>query len=601
MAEKFNSERNFRFMLYEVFDAPSLLKYPYFADHSPEEFDMILDTAMRLAKDTLRPLFAEMDRNPPELVGGEVKAHPAVRTILKQFGEGGWIASGGSYEHGGQQLPELVHFLSNFIFSGANFSATAFPGLCGGAAHLITSFGSQELIDMYVEKMHAGIWQGTMALTEPQAGSSLTDITTMAEPTDQGYYKIKGQKIFISASDHDGADNIVNLLLAKIKGAPIGARGISLFVVPKLRPDGQGGLVPNDITITAMYHKMGYRAAPLNQLSLGDNDDCRGWLVGEPNTGLACMFQMINESRIGVGAAATSTATAAYYAALEYAKERPQGRPIGAKDPSTPQIPIIGHADIRRMLLFQRAVAEGSLSLLCQCSKYADLKTAATGEEQARAAMLLEFLTPVAKTYPAEMGNLSVSAGLQCLGGYGYCDEFPLEQYYRDNRIHPIHEGTTGIQSITILGRNVTMNGGAAYKLYLEEVGTVIAVAGGDEGLKPFADKLAAAVAKLEEVTGHLLGIAAQGKRELFLADATLYMELLGIVTIAWQWLLQAVAVRKGLQGNPSPADVNFYQGKLYACRYFFSYELPKIHGLAIRLMESDGLTLELKEEYFDD
>jgi len=601
MAEKFFSERNIKFMLYEVFDTESLLKHPYFADHSREVLDMVLDAAVKLGKKTLKPLFVEMDRNPPALVEGQVKVHPEIRSILQQFGEGGWIAAHASADHGGQQLPSMLTFSSNFIFAAANFSATAFPMLITGAAHLITSFGSQEQIDTFVEKMYSGEWQGTMALTEPQAGSSLADITTMATPTDQGYYKMKGQKIFISASDHDGAENIIHLLLAKIKGAPAGVKGISLFVVPKLRVEEGGKLVPNDITITATYHKMGYRACPLNQLSFGENDDCRGYLVGEPHKGLAYMFQMMNEARIEVGNHAAAIATAAYYAALEYAKERPQGRKLTNKDPNTPQIPIIGHSDIRRLLMFQRAVIEGSLSLLYQCNIYADLEIAATGEEKERAALLLDFLTPVAKTYASEMGIHAVSAAMQCLGGYGYCDEFPIEQHYRDIRIHPIHEGTTGIQSITLLGRNVTMKNGQSYKLYLEEVNKAIHAAQGDEFLKPYADKLSEALETLQKVTVHLTGIASKGNQDLFLADAGLYMEFFSIIAVAWQWLLQALAARNALQKNPSEADVNFYQGKLFTCRFFFSYELPKILGLSKRLLESDGLTLEMKEEYFAD
>jgi alkylation response protein AidB-like acyl-CoA dehydrogenase len=601
MAEKFVSERNLKFMLYEVFDAHSLLQYPYYEDHSPEVFDMVLDTAMKLAKDTLKPSFTEMDRKPPELVDGKVKVHPAVRTILKQFGEGGWIAATASAEHGGQQLPDMISFASSFIFSAANYSGSIYPGLCSGAAHLITAFGSQMLIDTYVPKLYAGQWQGTMALTEPQAGSSLADIMTTAIPTEQGYYKIKGQKIFISASEHDGVDNVVNLLLAKIKGAPAGVKGISLFVVPNKRIDDKGNLIFNDVNVTATYHKLGYRGSPINQLSLGDNDDCHGYLVGEPHKGLPYMFQMMNESRIGVGTGAAAIASAAYYAALEYTKERPQGRPLTNKDPNTPQIPIIGHADVKRMLLFQRAIIEGSLSLLFQCSKYADLKIVLSGPEQERVSLLLDLLTPVAKTYPSEMGVVSTSQAIQCLGGYGYCEEFPIEQHYRDARIHPIHEGTTAIQGITVLGRNVTMKNGQAFKLYLEEVGKVIDEGAKDEMLKPYSQQLAKALEKLQVVTDHLLGLAMQGTPELFLADATLYIELFGIIAVAWQWLLQALTVRNALAGGPSEADVNFYQGKMFTFRFFFAYELPKIEGLATRLLNSDGLTLEMKEEYFAD
>ena len=601
MAEKFVSERNLKFLLNEVLDTASLIKYPYYADHSPEVFDMVLDTAMKMARDTLKPCFTEMDRNPPVFVNGQVKVHPMVRTILKQFGEGGWISAMASAEHGGQQLPSMLVLACHFIFGAANYSGSIYPSACTGAAHLITTFGTQDQIDTYVPKLYAGAWQGTMALTEPQAGSSLADITTTAELSEGGYYQIKGQKIFISASEHDGADNIVNLMLAKIKGAPAGIKGISLFIVPNKRIVGDGKLFPNDVTVTATYHKLGYRGAPINQLSMGDNDDCHGYLVGAPNKGLSCMFQMMNEARLHVGIGATGIASAAYYAALEYTKARPQGRKLTDRDPASHQIPIIEHADVKRMLLFQRSIIEGSLSLLLQCSKYADLVVVTTGEKKERYSLLLDLLTPVAKTYPSEMGVLSTSQGLQCLGGYGYCEEFPLEQHFRDARIHPIHEGTTGIQALVLLARNVTMKNGMAFNLFLEEVGKVIALTETDEVLKPYSRQLAQALERLQAVTNHLLGLAMHGSIDLFLADATLYIECFGIIAVAWQWLLQAGVGRQALAKGPAGDDANFYQGKMYAFRYFFGYELPKIEGLATRLLNSDGLTVEMKEDFFND
>ncbi len=600
MAEKFVSERNIRFLLYEVFDVLELLKYPYYAEHNKEVFDMVLDTALRIGKDMLYPVLDEMDKDQPELVDGKVKVHPVVREFMRECGQGGWIAADAPFEHGGQQLPVMISLVSNFIFAAANYSASVYPGLTTGAARLITTFGSQELIDTYVPKMFNGEWQGTMALTEPQAGSSLADITTTAEPTDKGYYKIKGQKIFISASEHDGVENVIQLLLAKIRGAPAGVKGISLFVVPNKRIGENGELVPNDVNVTGIYHKLGYRGCPINQLSLGENDDCRGWLVGEPHKGLMYMFQMMNESRIGVGMGATAIATAAYHAALEYAKQRPQGRRLTSKDPTLPQVPIIEHADVKRMLLFQKSVVEGSLALLFQCSKYRDLEMVLEGEERKRYSLLLEILTSVVKSYPSEMGILSVSQGLQCLGGYGYCDEFPLEQYYRDVRIHPIHEGTTGIHGLTLLGRSVTRNNGKAFQLFVEEVSKVIGTAEKDTELKPYAAQLKAAVDRLKAVTTYLVGLAIKGDVELFLADATLYLEMFGIIAIAWQWLLQGITVHKALGSGPIDADLNFYKGKMYALRYFFAYELPKIEVLAARLEKSDGLTVEMQPELFE-
>ena len=601
MAAKFVSERNIKFLLYEVFDVESLTQYEYYNQHNRKMFDMVLKAAVKLGKNLLFPIFEEMDRKPPELVNGEVKVHPAVKTIMQEFGEGGWISSRVPFDQDGEQLPSLVADICEFIFAAANYSAHAYAGLTVGASHLIESFGSRELYDAYVPRMRTGQWQGTMALTEPEAGSSLADITTMAEPTDQGYYRLKGQKIFISAGDHDSVENVIHLMLAKIQGAPAGVKGISLFVVPKKRLDDQGNLVANDVVASGLYHKLGYRGCPIVQLSIGDRDDCRGWLVGEPHSGLKYMFQMMNEARIGVGMGATAMATAAYYAALEYSKTRRQGRRLSQKDPGLPPVPIIEHADVKRMLLFQRAVIEGAQSLLMQCSKYVDYQKVLTGEERDKYSLLLEILTPVAKSYPSEMGIQSISQGLQCLGGSGYCDDYPLEQYYRDCRIHPIHEGTTGIQAMDLLGRKVIMQNGRAFLLYITEVHDTIADARDLKPLEKFAGALNDSLTKLQEVTRHLLTVAGREKPEAFLADATLYLEFFGIITIAWQWLLQGIAAQNALISGAGKKDLNFYEGKMFTLKYFFAYELPKTLGLAQRLMDDDRLTIEIQTEYFND
>ncbi len=601
MAGKFVSEKNIKFLLYEVFDIEALTAYEYYGQHNRKMFDMVLKEAVKLGKTLLFPLFEEMDRKPPELVAGGIKVHPAVKSILKEFGEGGWLTSRVPYEQGGEQLPHMLADVCDFIFETANYSAHAYAGLTIGAAGLIETFGSKALYDTYVPRMHAGDWQGTMALTEPDAGSSLSDIATTAEPTDQGHYLIKGQKIFISAGDHDGVENVIHLMLAKIPGAPAGVKGISLFVVPKKRIASDGSLVSNDVAASGVYHKLGYRGCPIAQLSMGDKNDCRGWLVGEPHQGLKYMFQMMNEARIGVGMGATAMATAAYYASLEYTKTRNQGRKPGQKDPSSPAVPIIAHADVKRMLLFQKAVVEGALSLLMQCSKYVDFQKVLQGEEREKYHLLLEILTPVAKSYPSEMGNLAISAGLQCLGGSGYCDDYPLEQYYRDCRIHPIHEGTTGIQGMDLLGRKVIMQNSQALRHYLDEVRETISAAKKDQTLANYAGQLEDALSELQEVTRHLLTVAEKQGPEAFLADATLYLEYFGIVTIAWQWLLQGLAARKAMEQGAGKKDVNFYAGKIYTLRYFYGYELPKLKGLGKRLTDDDRVTVEMQPESFND
>jgi alkylation response protein AidB-like acyl-CoA dehydrogenase len=599
MARRFISERNLRFLLYEVHDLESLTAHPYFEEHGREIFDMVLETALKLARDRLFPTFQVMDREPPKLVDGKVLVHPMVGQFMKECGEGGWIGAVAPFELGGQQLPRLLASACLFIMAAANYSASVYPMLTTGAARLIESFGSEELRKTYIPKMFQGAWQGTMALTEPQAGSSLADITTKAYATDHGYYKMRGQKIFISAADHDGVANIVNLVLARIDGAPPGVKGLSLFVVPKMRIADDGRLVSNDVHVTALYHKLGYRGAPITQLSFGENGDCRGFLVGSPHHGLSYMFQMMNETRLEIGLGATAIASAAYHASVEYCMEREQGRRLSGRDLDDPPVPIIRHPDVRRMLLFQRAIVEGSLALTLQCCKYSDLAKVLKEPDRTDFALLLDLLTPVAKTYPSEMSILSVSQALQCLGGYGYCDEFPLEQYYRDVRIHPIHEGTTGIHGLDLLGRKVVMANGRALELYANEVRDAISRAASYPELRDYAHRLADCLEQLLTVTEFLLQFRRDGRLDRFLADATLYLEFFGLVSLAWQWLLQGIASLKRLQTNPPQTEFVFYQGKVCTLRYFFHYELPRIEGLSTRLAEVDSPTLDADEASF--
>ncbi len=602
MAGKFLSEQNIKFLLYDVFQIESFTQYERYKDHNRKSFDLILKAAVQLSKSLLFPVFEEMDRKPPELIDGNVIVHPEVRTILKEFGDGGWISAPFDYDQGGEQLPYIISEIAQYIFCCANYSANAYLTLSNGAAGLLVSFGSTQLQQTYLPKMFSGQWQGTMALTEPEAGSSLADITTTATPTDKEYYKISGQKIFISAADHNGAENIVHLMLAKIEGAPAGVKGISLFVVPKKRLTKEGDLVANDVKSSGIYHKLGIRGCPIVQLSMGDNDDCRGYLVGEPHNGLRYMFQMMNEARLNVGLGAVAMSTAAYYASLDYAKTRKQGRLSSDKDPRKPQTPIIQHADIKRMLLFQRAVSEGGLSLIMQCATYVDHLRMAPDRDREKYELLLDILTPVAKTYPSEMGIQSISQGLQCLGGSGYVDDYPLEQYYRDVRIHPIHEGTTGIQAIDLLGRKMAMKGGKSFDLLKEEINRTISAAESHSCLAPQSQKLTSALEKLDRISNYLFQLNARYGPEVFLADATLYLELFGIITIAWQWLKQAVVIQNLLQKkNVSKSQHQFFNGKIAAMRFYFSYELPKILGLEDHLMTSDRLTTETQLKDFVD
>ena len=594
----FYSKRDLQFQLFEVLDSESLTKYEYFQDHNRESFEMVLEAAEGIATKMMLPLLTEMDRKEPQLVDGKIRIHEGMKAIIKKMGEDGWVNAAFRYDEGGQQLPITFLNAAGFIFQAANYSSSIFSFMSGGSANLIRTFGSQTLIDTFTPNMYSGKWQGTMALTEPDAGSSLSDISTSAEATDvEGVYKIKGQKIYISAGDHDACENIVHLMLAKIKGGPIGAKGISLFVVPQKRIKN-AELIDNDVVTAGIFHKMGYKGAPIAHLSVGSNDGAEGYLVGEPHKGLSYMFQLMNEARIGVGMNATAIGTAAYYASLAYAKERPQGRRISEKDPVKPQIPIINHADVKRMLLFQKSVVEGSLALNLYCSQLSDLIHVEEGEAKERANLLLDLLTPIAKSYPSEMCCLSTSAAVQVLGGAGYTTDFTVEQFYREARIHPIHEGTTAIHGIDLLGRKLTIHNGKSTQIFFEEVNKTMAEASNQASLQPFVEKLQRSLSKAQQATGYLLGLAGKGETEKFLADATLYLEMFGIITIAWQWLNQGIVAQQKLN-DAHETDQNFYQGKLATMRYFYEYELVKVDSLVKRLQSTDNVTIEMQSDWF--
>lgn len=596
LGDQFYSKEHLNFLLHDVLNVSQLFDFEYYADHDKASSDMFLEATEQLCKEHFFPIWVEMDRKQPELIDGRVRVHPNMRKIMRICGEGGWINTFASKEVGGLQMPMTISTAASFIMGCANYSITAFPGLTSGAAHLIESFASKTLQETYIPKMFAGEWQGTMALTEPNAGSSLSDIVTSAEKLEDGTYKIKGQKIFISCGDSDAVDNVVHLLLARIKGAPSGTKGISMFVVPRERIREDNTLTYNDVATAGVYHKMGYKGAPITHLMFGENDDCIGYLVGEEHKGLSYMFQMMNEARISVGLHATSIATASYYATLKYTKERLQGRKIEDKNPANPAVPIIQHADVKRMLLFQKAFVEGALALELQCCVYHDLSKVAEGETKENNHLLLELLTPVAKSYPAETSILSTSTALQCYGGYGFTKDFPAEQYMRETRIHTLHEGTTAIHGLDLLGRKVMLNNGKATILLMQEVMKEINLAKASEQIKEYALQLEKKMIQLQELTMHLVAVAQKEGIEAYLSDATLYLELMGIMAMSWQWLKMGnVAIEKLKNDSKN----NFYISKIKCLEYYFEYELPKTEALLIRLKSKNRVTINIEEEQF--
>jgi alkylation response protein AidB-like acyl-CoA dehydrogenase len=582
------SRQNLHFMLYEVLDVLSLTKHPYFALHNAETMNMVLDTAERIAEKNMRPYLKQSDQQPPQLVNGIVEVHPALHSYYKSFCETGLMAACFDESLGGQQLPKTVYATADFIVGNAHNGFEMFTSLSNGAARLLTSFATTTLVKEFALKILDGTYTATMCLTETQAGSSLSDITTEAILQPGGIYKIKGQKIFISAGDHDITENIIHLVLARVKNAPAGIRGVSLFAVPKKINNKQ-----NDVSSLAVYHKMGQRSTPAMHLEFGAMDNCTAYLVGEEGKGLSYMFQMMNNARLGVGLAGTYIAAAAYYASLQYAKERPQGRRPDTRNASEPPVTIIHHADVRRMLLLQKTITEGSLALVLHCYNYIDKQQVATPAEKERYNLLLELLTPVAKTYGAEMGIVSVNNGLQVLGGYGYTEDFVLEQLARDIRIMSLYEGTTGIQSIALLGRQILGNNAQSLQIWKEELMADIEQAQHFANLQCYADWLLHKIDELFKVTTHLTERSAKVNKEIVLADANLYMELFGLINIGWQWLRQATVAQQlitKVQGHTE--DEKFYRSKLQAMKFFFHYELRKTRGLVARLMDEEVLTV---------
>jgi alkylation response protein AidB-like acyl-CoA dehydrogenase len=590
------ADRDVAFLLDEVLDASSLCALPAFADHSRETFELFLRSCRELARDVLDPSYRPMDEHAPRFENGRVKVHPAMREIWPRLVELGILSATRSPEVGGQQLPGTVAVLGIAYLMAGNLSAAAYAGLTTGAAHLLETFGDEALKRDYMAKMYSGEWAGTMALTEPQAGSSLADVQARARPTGESHHLLSGSKVFITGGDQDVTENIVHLVLARIDGAPAGTKGVSLFCVPRLRPMPDGALADNDVATAGAFHKLGWRGIPSCALSFGERGDCRGWLVGQAGRGLNHMFQMMNEARLAVGANAAATASVAYQESLEYAKVRPQGRKLTAKDATTQQVPIIEHADVRRMLLRQKAIVEGSLSLIVTAARYHDLaQHSAEPAGRARAQLLLDLLTPVAKTFASDRGFESNSLALQIHGGYGYTSEYRPEAWLRDQKLNSIHEGTSGIQSLDLLGRKAMMNGGTALMAFAEEVHATLArasQAGVDRGL---CDALAAALGTALELTAHLGSLGLAGDIDGMLLHSADYLELFSIVAVAWQWMAHAAAAKEARK----PGSEAFYAGKLAAARYWIHTELPRVQQLAALCRSGEDSYARLGVESF--
>ncbi len=594
MANPLFDDRTVDFVLHDLLDASSLCRLPHFAEHGRETFDLYLTSCRKLAREQLFPAYRPMDTDTPRLEGGQVRVHPAMRELWSRMVELGIINASTPMELGGQQLPALLSVMGNAYLMAGNLSAAGYAGLTTGAAHLIEEFGDERLKRDYMARMYAGDWAGTMALTEPQAGSSLADVRTRATPTAEGHYLISGNKVFISGGDQDITENVVHLALARIDGAPAGTKGVSLFCVPKRRLIN-GTLIDNDCASAGVFHKLGWRGLPSIALNFGERGDCHGYLVGEAGRGLAHMFVMMNGARLMVGATATATASAAFHESLDYARTRPQGRPLAVRDPLTPQVPIIEHADVRRMLLRQKAIIEGSLALCAQAAKWADEAAHETDPEaKKRAQLLLDLITPATKTFPAEKGFESCALALQIFGGYGYTSEYPAESYLRDQKLNTLHEGTTGIQGMDLLGRKVMGDGGAGLQILSAEIAQAIeaARAAGDAQapLSSLATQLEQAVADLGATTMELAQRGISGDRLGMMRHSTDYLEMFSLIAISWLWLRMATRATQSIAATPARGP--FLRGKLKTAQYWFATDLPRTASI--------GALIRSGEESFD-
>jgi len=595
MQNQYTNLETLKFLIHQVHKTDTVLGKGRFSAYDASALDMFLDSIESLSNTELFPFIKEMDEKPSVYEEGKITIHPQFERIFQQARDLGLIASIFNEEDGGLQMPNTLFHAAYYMMEAANNHVTGYLGLTTGAANLIATFGNRALKDQYLPKMLNMEWTGSMCLTEPQAGSSLSDITTSATPTEKGSYLINGQKIFISAGDHQFADNIVHLLLGRVDGAPEGTKGVSLFVVPKYKPDNE--LLEDNHVITAgEFEKLGQKGYCTSHLVFENSE---AWLVGEENRGLTYMFQLMNEARIATGRMGAGIASAAYYASLQYAKERPQGRKLtstGDKDLQKDQTLIINHPDVKRMLLHQKSIVEGSLSLILQAAHYLDKEQVAEGEAKERYNLLLELLTPIVKTYPAEKGLESVSQGLQILGGYGFCQDFILQQYYRDIRIISIYEGTTGIQSLDLLGRKVNLKNGKVMQWLAEEVMETITKASRVEGFHVYANELEQNLKMIQQVLTELAPIAQKGDFERYLSDATVFMDLFGTVIIGWQWLKIANQAYDELSNTTHQKAA--MEGKIHTMKFFYKYEMSRTKGLAKTLLNQLTLTLDFNLDY---
>ena len=589
------NQKDLFFILNEQLGYSRLCELPRYGDLNGKTLDLMVSEALNFAKGVVDPLNEAGETQGLGFENGVVTCPPGFADAFRRYGEDGWTAASRDTEYGGQGFPHMMRIIINDLMYGACQSFNMAPSLTSGAAHLIESFATVELKQRYVPKMYDGTWSGTMCLTEPGAGSNLASLETTAyREGDQ--FKIRGNKIFISWGEHDITDNIIHLVLARIDGAPAGVKGISLFVVPKIRVNDDGSLgEANDVVCTGIEEKLGLHASPTASLTFGGRDGCIGYLCGEENMGLAHMFQMMNSARINTGVSGMAMASTAYHNALEYARQRQQGRDLTGR--KSGDVPIIDHPDVRRMLLWMKAMVDGMRSMIYTGAYWSDLAAESPNSGQREHyTNLVDLMTPIIKAYCSDMGFRVCEVAMQCLGGYGYCKDYPIEQYLRDAKIMSLYEGTNGIQSMDLMGRKIQIRGGACFAAFRQELDDFCAENRMDEEIGDRVRALEGVVERLWEAAGEMMN---RQKADPLLWAASTYPALLafGDVTMAWRLLDMAriaspKAVKKGRK-------YDFHRGKMLQATYFVDITLPQTLATIETCLRTGREVIEIPDTAF--
>ncbi len=602
MAQQIADRRDVDFVLHEQLQVEKLSEHDIFAEFNKKTIDLIVSEARNLAIKEILPTQVEGDREGTPFDAGKVTVPESFHKVWELFKEGEWLAMVEDPDWGGQGMPRAVALAASDYMNGANFAFMMYAGLTHGAGKLVETFGTAEQKNLFLKKMYSGEWTGTMLLTEPEAGSDVGALTTTAVKNDDGTFSITGNKIFISSGEHNLAENIIHPVLARIEGAPEGTGGISLFIVPKIWVNDDGSLgAPNDVVCTGVEEKMGIHGNATCSMSLGSKGQCRGLLLGEENKGMRAMFVMMNEARLLVGVQAFACATAAYLHAVNYARQRVQGRHLlNMMDKSAPSVPIIQHPDVRRMLLTMKAYVEGMRSLLYYLGMCEDKKhVSENDEEKAKYQGIIDLLIPVAKGYVSDKALEVCNLGVQVFGGYGYIKEYPMEQLLRDCRITPIYEGTNGIQAMDLLGRKLGMNKGKPIMDLMVEIQNTIAKAKAISKTEGYAGKVEAALNKLGEVALHLGQTAMSPKVMTAFALAYPFMEVAGDVVLAWQLLWRATIAARELENGAKKKDAVFYEGQLKSTEFFCYNMLPVALGKMNAILATNSAAIDIEEDAF--